>query len=226
MKNLFTESWVKHLAIILGILVMWQISAVMLRSKAKEIGKEILTPISKNSSIEKTGIITLSSLSAVNKNKLLNLFDRIENQKEKHRVGFLEFYPYYFASSALLLILSSLFVAVVLLTAQTGLNNTNVYLKTVFYSLAVLTSFYAISPLVFKVETNIANNLSKYIAYDNLQAEIYNYAITNSITSQKDTLSLNNFHTLVTKNMTEINSINVEFDLKVIPIPDYKKLPQ
>ena len=82
------------------------------------------------------------------------------------------------------------------LTAQVGLNNTSPYVRTIFFTLAALTSFYALSPLVFQQETNIfSTNLSKYILYDNLEGEIYNYAVTNpNVTSSNDTLSFNKFH--------------------------------
>jgi hypothetical protein len=223
MKKILTESWFKHFCIILAMICTWLIGAALLRQKAKNIGNDILYPISNNSIIERNGIKNLSSLDTSSKEKLLNLFDIIENEKMKHKIGFLEFYPYYFASSTLLLIISSISIVVAFLTLNKGLEFANPYFKTVFFTLAALSSFYAISPLVFKVETNISNNISKYILYDNLQGEIYDYSITNQyITIQNDTLNFNQFHNIISKKMAETNSIIAEFDYKIIPLTDFK----
>ena len=222
MQQFLSKTWVRHSLIVLGIVCLWQVGAVSLRHMATNNGKEILKPISNNSRIEMQGIAALSNLDKPSLEKLLNLFTRIENQKEKHKTAFLTFYPFHFASSVFLLILSSISVIVIFLISQVGLNNTSPYLRTVFFALAALTAFYAFSPLVFKQEANISNNLSKYILYDNLQGEIYNYAVTNpNVTSSNDTLSFTKFHSLVTKSMAGINSINVEFDYKIIPVPDF-----
>ncbi|RIV21506.1 hypothetical protein DYU11_19075 [Fibrisoma montanum] len=222
MKEFFLKKWVRHSLVGLGMLIVWQIGAFALRYMARSNGEQILAPLSKNSSILKEGMKTLSTLEKSNLQRLLNLFDRIENQKEQHKAAFLEFYPYHFASSALLLILSSISVVLLFLTAQVGMNNTSPYVRTIFFTLAALTAFYALSPLVFKQETNISTNLRKFILYDNLEGELYNYAVTNpNVTSSNDTLPFNKFHSSITKTMAEINSINVEFDYKVIPVPDF-----
>jgi ABC-type transport system involved in cytochrome bd biosynthesis fused ATPase/permease subunit len=222
MKELFEKTWVRHLLVVLAILIIWQVGAFALRYMARTNGEQILAPVAKNSTVEIQGMKTLSTLEKSNLQRLLNLFARVESQKEQHKEAFLIFYPYHFTSSALLLILSSISVVMLFLTAQVGLNNTSPYVRTIFFTLAALTSFYALSPLVFQQETNISTNLSKYILYDNLEGEIYNYAVTNpNVTSSNDTLSFNKFHSLITKTMSDINSINVEFDYKVIPVPDY-----
>lgn len=222
MTDFFSNNWIRHSLVVLGMLIIWQIGAFALRHMARSNGEQILAPISKNYSIQTEGMRTLSTLEKSNLQRLLNLFTRIENQKEQHKEAFLKFYPYHFASSALLLILSSISVVILFLTAQVGLNNTSPYMRTIFFTLAALTSFYALSPIVFKQDANISTNLSKYILYDNLEGEIYNYAVTNpNVTSSNDTLTLNEFHSFITKSMASINSINVEFDYKVIPVPDY-----
>jgi hypothetical protein len=222
MNPLFTKIWFKHTLLVLGILSLWQIGAFAFRTMAQGNGEKILDPISKNYSLQLEGIKTLSSLEKVNQKKLLILFSKVENQKEQHKKAFLIFYPYHFASSALLLILSTISIVVLFLIARLGIDNVNPYFRTIFFSVAALTSFYALSPLVFKQETNIANNLNKFIQYDNLSGEIYNYAITTpNVNSTNDTLTFNQFHGLITKRMAEINSINVEFDYKVIPVPDF-----
>ena len=222
MKEFFEKTWVRHLLVVLGMLIIWQIGAFALRYMARTNGEQILAPVAKNSTVEIQGMKTLSTLEKSNLERLLNLYARVEAEKEQHKEAFLIFYPYHFTSSALLLILSSISVVMLFLTAQVGLTNTSPYVRTIFFTLAALTSFYALSPLVFQQETNISTNLSKYILYDNLEGEIYNYAVTNpNVTSSNDTLSFNKFHSLITKTMSDINSINVEFDYKVIPVPDY-----
>lgn len=222
MKDIFTQNWIRHSLIVLGMVIISQIGAFGLRFMAQENGKQILAPIAKNSAITTEGMKIFSTLEKSNLNRLLNLFARVESQKQKHKEAFLIFYPYHFASSVLLLILSSISVVILFLTAQIGLNNSSPYVQTFFFTLAALTSFYSLTPFVFKQETNISVNLSKYILYDNLQGEIYNYAVTTpNVTSSNDTLSFNKFHSLITKTMSDINSINIEFDYKVIPIPDY-----
>lgn len=223
MKELFEKVWFKHVALVAAIILVWQLGALGLRNKAKSIGNEILLPIKHNSCIQKRGIITWSEIDQNQKEKLANVFNRIENLKEKHKKGFLEFYPYYFASSALLLMLSSISLVIIFLTLQSGIKEANQYLKTTFFTMAALTSFYSISPLVFKVEANITSNLNKYIAYDNLQEEIYNYAITQKqLTNPKDEINFNDFQLYISKRMIELNSIDTQFDLKAIPLRDYK----
>ena len=222
MKEFFEKTWVRHLLVVLAMLIIWQIGAFALRYMARTNGEQILAPVAKNSTVEIQGMKTLSTLEKSNLQRLLILYARVEAEKEQHKKAFLIFYPYHFTSSALLLILSSISVVMLFLTAQVGLNNTSPYVRTIFFTLAALTSFYALSPLVFQQETNISTNLSKYILYDNLEGEIYNYAVTNpNVTSSNDTLSFNKFHSLIIKTMSDINSINVEFDYKVIPVPDY-----
>jgi hypothetical protein len=222
MKGIFQKTWIRHSLLVLSMIVIWQIGAFALRYIARTNGEQILAPIAKNSPIEIQGMKNYSTLEKSNLERLLNLYSRVENQKEQHKVAFLKFYPFHFASSALLLILSSISVVILFLTAQVGLNNTSPFVRTIFFTLAALTSFYALSPLVFKQDTNISTNLRKYILYDNLEGEIYNYAVTNpNVTSSNDTLSFNEFHSLITKTISDINSINVEFDYKVIPVPDF-----
>src|SRR3954454_24227742 len=222
MTAFFEKVWVRHLLVVLSMLIIWQVGAFALRYMARTNGEQILAPVANNSTVEIQAMKTLSTLEKSNLQRLLILYARVETQKEQHKEAFLIFYPYHFTSSAFLLILSSISVVMLFLTAQVGLNNTSPYVRTIFFTLAALTSFYALSPLVFQQETNISTNLSKYILYDNLEGEIYNYAVTNpNVTSLNDTLSFNKFHSLITKTMSDINSINVEFDYKVIPVPNY-----
>lgn len=172
MKDHFITNWAKHIALAVTILILWQIGAFAFRQMARNNGQQILAPITKNAPIQIMGMKKLSSFDNINLAKLMRLYSRVYAQKEQHKRAFLQFYPYHFASSALLLILSSLSVVLLFLTSQVGLKNAHPYIQTGFFTLAALTSFYALSPLVFKQESNISTNLSKYIAYDNLGSEI------------------------------------------------------
>jgi len=222
MKEFFDKAWIRHLLIILGVLILWQLGAVRLRQKAFDNAKVILEPRNLNSKIIEKGITSLSKLNTLSLNKLRNLSTIIENRKEEKKQAFINLYQYHFASATLLLILASLSAVIIFIVAQMGLNNANPFLKTLFYLFAALTSFYALSPLVYKQESNINKNLTGYLGYDNLQGEIYNYALTNpSITPTNDTLTFDKFHSRIINDMSKINTIDFEFDFKAIPIPDY-----
>lgn len=222
MKQLFEIIWVRHFLIVIGILILWQIGAAGLRQKAHNNANVILEPRNLNSKLVQKGMTTLSTLDTLSLRKLQNLSTIIENRKEEKKQAFLDLYQYHFASATLLLIFSSISVILIFVVAQIGLNNANPFLKTVFYVLAALTSFYALSPLVYKQESNITKNLTGYLNYDNLQEEIYNYALTKpSITPTNDTLSFDKFHSRVINGMAMVNTIDFEFDYKAIPIPDF-----
>lgn len=222
MKEFFEKNWVRHTLVILTILITWQISVNRLHNEASRKAKEILQPRIESSKIIQKGISTLSTIDKSSLQKLQNLSKIIENRKEEKKRAFLELYKYHFTSSTMLLILSSLSIVLIFIVAQIGLNNSNSYLKTVFFVFASLTSFYALTPLVYKQDINISKNLSSYLSYDNLQEEIYNYALTNpGVTPTNDTLSLDKFHSKIINAMSKINTIDFEFDYKAIPIPDF-----
>ncbi len=222
MKEFLGLTWVKNTILVITILTLWQIGAYALRCQAQADSKEILAPISGNAKIEIEGIKRLSEVNDRDKDRLIALFNTLENRKQQHKNAFLIFYPYHFTAASLLLILSSISVVLIFMIAQTGLNTVGGSLKTIFFTMAALTSFYAFSPSVFKLESNIAVNLSEYILYDNLQQEIYNYAVTNTgAVTANDSLGFGNFHSKIVKDMAKINSIDVTFDYKIIPMPDY-----
>ncbi|MDI1256489.1 MAG: hypothetical protein PSV16_10345 [Flavobacterium sp.] len=222
MKEFFSLIWVKRTMLVIAILLMWQIGGYALRCQAKSDSLEILAPISRNAKIEIEGIKKLSLVSNSDKDRLISLFNTLENRKQQHKNAFLIFYPYHFTAASLLLILSSISVVLIFLIAQTGLNNVSGSMKTIFFTMAALTSFYAFSPSVFKLESNISVNLSEYILYDNLEQEIYNYAVTKTCSeTPDDSLSFGKFHSKIVKDMAKINSIDVTFDYKIIPMPDY-----
>lgn len=222
MREFFEKVWVKHTIIVIAILIAWQLGVKFLHQEAYSKAVSILQPRVESSKTIQKGISSLSTIDKPSLQKLQNLSIIVEDRKEEKKKAFLELYKYHFASTTMLLILSSLSVVIIFVVAQVGLNNTNTYLKTVFFVLASLTSFYALSPLVYKQDANISKNMSSYLSYDNLQEEIYNYALTRRDTiSTNDTLSFSRFHSGIINSMSKINSIDFEFDYKAIPIPDY-----
>lgn len=218
MKELISKNLLKHLLIVIGVIALSQIGAHCFRGKANNDSIELLNSISENHDIQIEGIKLYSKLEKEETKKLEKLFKIVENYKNHHKSTFLLFYKNYFASTTTLLILSCISVVILFMIANVGLNNANAYFKTLFYVLAALTSFYAFSPLVYKQDINISENLKRYIKYDNLQGKIYNYSIT---TKANDTITFEKFHTDIINEISNINSINVEFDYKIIPKPDF-----
>jgi hypothetical protein len=222
MRNILEINWIRHFLIIVGIISLSQLGAFMLRNKASKTAEIILKPRYLNSKLVQEGLKTLSTLEPNSLNKLINLSRIIENKIEEKRLSFFELYKYHFAASTMLLILSSISVVIIFIVAQIGLNNAQPFLKTFFYVIATLTSFYALSPVVYKQESNITKNLVCYLKYENLQEEIYNYALTNHGNIPTiDTLDFNKFHSRVLDDMAKINSIDFEFNYKAIPNPDF-----
>jgi len=191
-----------------------------LRDKAYRNAIIILQPRNENSKLTQKGITTISTKNKFELQKLQNLSSILENRKEEKKQTFLDLYQYHFASATLLLILSSLSIVVIFIVAQVGLNNTNPYLRTIFFVLAALTSFYVLTPVVYKQDTNISKNPSGYLSYDNLQQDVYNYAVTGT-TSNYDSVNIEKFHSSVINAMSKINTIDFEFDYKAIPAPDF-----
>ena len=223
MKEWLTKNWVIHSLIVIGMLTVWRVGADHFRSEAEKNGIRILKSVEQDSMIRIDGMHALSTLAPKDLEKAKKLFYLVQNQKIKHKESFLILYPYYYASSTLLLILSPISVVLIFLTGRIGFDNTSPYVRTVFYTLAALTSFYALSPLVYKHDTNISFNINRYIQYDNLQNEIYNYALTkpNVTTTTKDSLEFYEFHTSISNKLSTLNSINIEFDHKAIPQTDF-----
>jgi hypothetical protein len=220
MKEFFQRTWVRHTLIVLNILLFWQVGAKLLRDKAYRNAIIILQPRNENSKLTQKGITTISTKNKFELQKLQNLSSILENRKEEKKQTFLDLYQYHFASATLLLILSSLSIVVIFIVAQVGLNNTNPYLRTIFFVLAALTSFYVLTPVVYKQDTNISKNPSGYLSYDNLQQDVYNYAVTGT-TSNYDSVNIEKFHSSVINAMSKINTIDFEFDYKAIPAPDF-----
>lgn len=103
MNKIFSKVWIMHSLVVLGMLIVWQIGAYVLRKMALKNGEEILAPIAKNPTIQIEGMKSFSTLEKSNLLKILNLFARVENKKELHKEAFLKFYPYHFASSAIII---------------------------------------------------------------------------------------------------------------------------
>lgn len=216
MDNFYKKEWFLHAAIVVAMVGLVIITAWCLRKKTESDARSFLTPrldnefriqlaLQKDSLREKRILYLLQNLSCM-----------IENRKQEKKLIFITMYKYHFASTTILLYLSTISVIVIYLVLQTGIREANPYLKTVFFVLAALTSFYALSPVIYKQESNINKNLTSYLAYDNLQLDVYNYAITN------DTLKFDTFHKNIIKSMNQINTLDLEFDTKAIVSPDFK----
>src|SRR6476469_9626140 len=102
MRAFFEKPWVRHFLVVLGIIIIWQIGTFALRYMARTNGEQILAPVAKNSTVEIQGMKTFSTLEKSNLQRLLNLYERVEAEKEQHKKAFLIFYPYHFTSSAFL----------------------------------------------------------------------------------------------------------------------------
>lgn len=227
LATFFEKKWVHYTLISFGILLIWKIGAYQLRVKAQTQANKIIEPRIQNGTRVLNNIGKLSNADSAKPIKLKELAFLIEDKKEEKKRSFLYLYEYHFASSSLLLILSAISIVIVFIIAQIGLAQASPYLKTIFFTLAALTSFYAFSPLVFKQESNIQKNLASYISFDNLQSEVYNYALTNpGMTSKYEPLSLDSFHSSVINQIQKINTIDFEFDYKVIPLPDFGLTPK
>lgn len=221
MWNFLETDWVKQSSFVIGILIVWQLAAWLLRNKAYRDATRILQPRTDNSRLIQEGI-TKFPKENIHIEQVKNLILIIENRKEEKKRAFLDLYRYHFTSSTLLLIFSLISIVLIFIVAQNGLNRSDEFTRTCFYTLASLTSFYALSPLVYKQETNIAKNLSVYLSYDNLQEEVYNYALTNrSFTPTPECISFEEFHSKIIATMAKINTIDFEFNYKAIPVPDF-----
>lgn len=216
MSDFYKKELYFHIAIVLLMISVVFVAAYCLREKTECNAISFLKPRSDNAAIIKRAINTGSIKEKRDLDLLQNLSLMIENRKEEKKLIFITMYKYYFASTTILLCLSTISVIVVYLVLQTGIKEANPYLKTVFFSLAALTSFYALSPKIYKQESNINKNLNAYLAYDNLQQDIYNYAMTN------DAIKIDTFHKAMIKSMNQINTLDLEFDTKSIVTPDFK----
>jgi hypothetical protein len=86
MKIIFEKIWVRHFLIILGILIISQLGAEILRQKACKHAKVILEPRNSNFEIIQKGITALSTLYKVSLKKLQNLLNIIENRKKEKKL--------------------------------------------------------------------------------------------------------------------------------------------
>jgi len=222
-KKSIAPSWLLHVLIVAGIIGSSQLAAFYFRNKAFDTGTAMLAPLIKNAKLEEKQLLT-ASVPKEDLQKLQTLYLVLENRKDHHRAVFLDLYRYHFASVTILLMLSALSAVVIFIVSHNGINNAPPYMKTIFFTLAALTTFYALSPVVYKQADSIDKNLKSYLQLDNLQSDVYNYAITRPVA--KDTITFSQFHSSIVKKMNDINSIDLEFDYKSIPTEDFfKKQP-
>ncbi|EDM38096.1 hypothetical protein PBAL39_00737 [Pedobacter sp. BAL39] len=211
-------------SLVFAIIITSQFMAYYFRSEASKIGMSILSPLHKIDSIERLSIEYQSSINGVELKKLKTLFSILSQKKEHHKLIFMEMYRYHFASVTMLIILSSISAVFIFIAAQNGIRNANPNFQITFYVLAALTTFYALSPVVYKQDTSISSNLNSYIKFDNLQSQVYNYAlVTTSDTAITDSVSFIRFHSSIIDKIQELNKIDLQFDYKSIPSPDFFK---
>lgn len=223
LKEFINKPVVKHGAWVLGIVLVSQLFATGLRNQADRVSNGILESRMANFEIIKSGMHKYPSLDSTKLKKLENLLSMLENYKEEKKEVFIQLYGYHFASLTIFMILSSISVVLLLMIAQSGFQNTNPYFKTTFFTLAALATFYGLAPIAFKQEANISKNLTNYLHYENMQHEIYNYALTNDSNSNTtETIPFALFHKKITDQIISINAIDFEFDYKAIPAPNYE----
>lgn len=218
-----TKSLLFNTSIAITIISLSQLAAWLFRTMASKNGKKILEPLTNASDDQLTELEKPPLNNNDNNKHLISLFKIVRYRKKHHETIFLKLYQYHFASVSMLLILSVISAIIVFIVAQDGLHSVCICLKTVFYTMAALTTFYALSPIVYKQDITISRNLKNYIVFDNIQNDIYNFIITNPSTPS-NSQEFNDFHTGLMKKISENNSIDLDFDFKSIKTPDFMKI--
>ncbi|MDQ3110312.1 MAG: hypothetical protein M3R17_10495 [Bacteroidota bacterium] len=200
------------------------IVAAVSRSYAGRSGKKILSSLESSDRLQTNLVVSNSGLTKEQIESLTEQASIIQNHKTLHKETFLTLYKFHFASVSLLLIFSVITSVLAFVIAQKGWANIASFIQASFLTCVALTSFYGLSPVVFKQDAGIKKNISSFIAFDNLQKEIYNYSRTNPCqTSNGEVLSFNAFFSQVTKRIKELNNIYLEFNHKGIEPHDYLK---
>lgn len=200
------------------------IIAAVARSYAGRSGKKILSSLESSDSLQTNLVAGNSGLSKEQIESLTEQATIIQNHKALHKETFLTLYKFHFASVSLLLISSVITSVLAFVIAQKGWANATSFIQVSFLTCVALTSFYGLSPVVFKQDAGIKKNISSFIAFDNLQKEIYNYSRTNPCqTSNGEALTFNAFFSIITKRIKELNNIHLEFNHKGVEPQDFLK---
>jgi hypothetical protein len=214
------------LPVIIAILIIGctAIIAAFSRWYAGRSGIRILESLELSDGMQTNLIVDCSGLTKAETEKLTEQAKIIQNHKTLHKKTFLTLYKFHFASVSLLLIFSVITSVLAFTIAQKGWTNSIIEVQASFLTCVALTSFYGLSPIVFKQDISIKKNIASFIRFDNLQKEIYNYSRTNPCqTTNGEVLNFNTFFSLMTKRIQELNNIYLEFNHKGIDHTDYLK---
>ncbi|WP_299334619.1 hypothetical protein [uncultured Psychroserpens sp.] len=121
-------------------------------------------------------------------------------------------YKNYYALLSLFPYISGLTGVFVFIILQDGWKNTNIYIKSIFLILALLTAITGIFPEVYQQKENIDRYSSHYTKFSKVQRDIFNYNLTSPYTKLDDTLSFNKF--LLKINAQEKELIDLHFGLE------------
>lgn len=220
LNYLFTKDWFKITLIVLGLILLSQVGAIGFRKEAYTQGQKLMKPLDGNFKKLYVSFHKNSVLSREQNLKLQTLLFIAESHKKHHKLVFLEMYRYHFASVTLLLMFSTILTILVFLVASDGWARSHKYLKTLFLSVTALTTFYGLSPVVYKQDYTISENQRMYVEFDNIESKIYNYAVIERRQTEHGTpLDFNKFHTDIVAAIAKINEINLQFDYKSIQVP-------
>lgn len=223
-QSLWNQPWVKHVAIVLFIFLLLAIGVEVLRNNAQKTGDNLTTSLSTDLHLDIADAAALTEAKQKQLGLLVELFDFIKTRREHNRGVYMLMYTYHFTSTTLLLLLSSVSTILLLIVAQKGIANTKPYFKTMFFTVAFITTFYAVVPQVYDFEENIETNFDLYRGYEQLRYEIYLYATLMMEGDEGTELqAFPDFYTGVIHEMRELVNIGIRFDSEAIATPDFNE---
>jgi len=221
-KAFWQAPWLKHAGIVIGILCVMTIGIIVLRNNALKNGENLTASLKTELELSTAGSEELSAKEKRELILLIELFDFIKSRREHNRAVFMSMYAYHFTSTTLLIILSSLSTVLLLIVANQGIANTKPYFKTVFFTIAFITTSYAVIPQVYDFEKNIETNFDLYRSYEQLRYDIYSYATLMREGDEMDELqSFSEFYTGLIGEMRDLINIGIQFDSESLATPDF-----
>lgn len=223
-KTLGQQAWVKHSAIVFGILFLMTVGIFMLRNNAIKMESDLTEPLTHDLEIDNTGNEEMMVSQQKELALLVELFDFIKTRREHNRKVYLTMYTYHFTSTTMLLILSSISTILLLIVAQQGIANTKPYFKTVFFTVAFITTVYAVIPQVYDFEENIETNFDLYRGYEQLRYDIYLHAkLMKQGGATEELQDFPEFYAGVIHELRELINIGIKFDAKSITSPNFSE---
>lgn len=131
-------------------------------------------------------------LDSTNKSILQEKVKIIQKQREQHLNLMNILLQDYYAFLTLFPILSGLAGLFAFILLQNGWKGSNLYLKTAFVNVTLLSAITGIFPDVYEQESNIANYTGMYMKYSKLQKDIFNYNLTAPL-YHSDTIAFDRF---------------------------------